>query len=133
MWVTFTLAFVVSAVLVGSAAMPWKVCNIRTYGAKGDNATYDTAAFKSAIAACNGGGEILLPCPGVYLTGPINLTDNQALVVEEGAQLLGSQRLADYPTVPSFPSYQGSRDIPNSTCRYGAIVGAVNGTHTQPL
>ena len=40
--------------------------------------------------------------------------------------LLASQTVADYPIMASFPSYAGSRDIPNSTCRYAPIVGAVD-------
>ena len=57
-----------------------KVCDVTKFGAKGDNATKDTAAINAAISACKGGGEILLPPPGRYLSGPFNLTDNQVLV-----------------------------------------------------
>ena len=105
------------------AAAAWQVCDVRQHGAKGDNRTKDTAAIKAAIAACAGGGEILLASPGQYLTGALNLTSNQLLRVEAGASLLASQDVADFPTVASFPSYEGSRDVPNSTCRYlGSII-----------
>jgi len=69
---------------------------------------------------------ILLPAPGRYLTAPFNLTSNQVLNIPTGAMLLASQRVLDYPVLPYFPSYGSSRDIPNSTCRYGALVGAVS-------
>lgn len=108
------------------AAAAWQVCDVRQHGAKGDNRTKDTAAIKAAIEECRTGGEILLSAPGLYLTGALNLTSNQLLRVEPGAQLLASQDVSDFPVVASFPSYQGSRDIPNSTCRYGAVVGGVN-------
>lgn len=89
--------------------------------------TKDTAAIKQAIASCAGGGEIFFPAPGLYLTGPFNMTDNQALHIPPAARVLASPDLADYPIVASFPSYGKSRDIGwlNSTCRYGAVVGAV--------
>lgn len=102
-----------------------KVCDVTQFGAKGDNKTKDTEAFRSAITSCAGGGTILLPSPGQYLTGPFNLTDHQTLLVAQGASLLGSPDMRDYPVVASFPSYQGSRDVANSSCRYGALVGAV--------
>ena len=97
----------------------WRIYDVRAFGAKGDNHTKDTAAIKAAIEAATtaGGGEIVLPAPGQYLTGPLNLSSNQLLRVEPGASLLASQDVADYPEVASFPSYEGSRDVPNSTCR----------------
>eukprot|EP01052_Picozoa_sp_SAG31_P020112 SAG31_NODE_1498_length_8095_cov_9.582541_3_plen_455_part_00 len=115
-----------------SGAIMWKVCDVKKYGAKGDNQTKDTRAINAAIAACADGGEILLPSPGRYLTGAVNLSSNQLLRVEEGATLVASQDTADFPEVASFPSYSGSRDIPNSTCRYGAVVGAV-GAHNVTI
>jgi polygalacturonase len=118
--------------LLPTAAAAWQVCDVTKHGAKGDNRTKDTAAIKAAIAACaTDGGEILLPAPGKYLTGALNLSSNQLLRVEPGAALLASQDVADYPAVASFPSYEGSRDIPNSTCRYGAVVGAVGATNVS--
>lgn len=84
---------------------------------QGDNHTKDTGAINAAINACTGGGVILLPAPGRYLSGPFNFTDNQQLQVAAGAMLLGSPDIADYPRVASFPSYEGSRDVANSTCR----------------
>ena len=54
---------------VTEKAGPWRVCDVSTHGAKGDNRTKDTAAIVAAVAACKGGGVILLPAPGLYLTG----------------------------------------------------------------
>ena len=81
-----------------------RVCDVTEHGAKGDNSTSDTAAIRAAIEACRGGGEVFLPAPGKYLTGPLNLTSNIRLRVPSGAMLLASQVVADYPAVPSFPS-----------------------------
>ena len=66
--------------LLSTAALADKVCDVTKFGAKGDNATKDTAAINAAISACKGGGEIFLPSPGRYLAGSFNLTDNQVLV-----------------------------------------------------
>ena len=37
-----------------------------SYGAAGDGRTDDTAALRAAIAACAGGGEVVLRAPGRY-------------------------------------------------------------------
>ena len=117
--------------LVARTAAAWQICDVRKHGAKGDNRTKDTTAIKAAIAECAGGGEVLLSAPGLYLTGALNLSSNQVLRVETGASLLASQDVADYPVVASFPSYLGSRDIPNSTCRFGAVIGGVGATNVS--
>ena len=100
------------------------VCNIRDYGAVGDNRTKDTHAFVAAIRACPG-GTVHVPGPGIYLTGAMNFTSGQTLYVSPGATIAASQAIEDYPLVSAFPSYGISRDIgwKNSTCRYGAVIG----------
>ncbi len=72
--------------------------NVRDLGAKGDGTTKDTVAIKLAIERASrlGGGEVVVPA-GEYLTGPIVLRSNTTLRVEEGASLLGSPDIADYP------------------------------------
>jgi hypothetical protein len=42
------------------------VCNVLDYGAKGDNATEDTAAVASALRACVG-GTVVLPAGHTFL------------------------------------------------------------------
>lgn len=123
MWKRAALVWALGASCVHAAA---RLCNVRDYGARGDNRTKDTASLVTAVSACKG-GTVLLPAPGTYLTGPINLTDGQTLVIEAGATLAASQDVADYPAVPAFPSYGTSRDISwkASMCRYGAVVGGV--------
>ena len=72
--------------------------NVRDLGAKGDGSTKDTLALQQALdrAAVLGGAEVLVPA-GEYLTGPLVLRSNTTLRVEEGASLLGSPEIADYP------------------------------------
>src|SRR5205807_6012101 len=70
---------------------------ITSFGAIGDGKHANTDAFHKAIAACrdNGGGEVIVPA-GTFLTGPIELTSNMALVLEKGAIIRGSEDFKDY-------------------------------------
>ena len=65
---------------------------ITDYGAVGDGQRSNTEAFRKTIAAAraNGGGEVVVPV-GTYITGPIQLVGNTALVIEKGATIRGSR------------------------------------------
>ena len=81
--------------------------NVRDYGAIGDGATMDTAALQKAIEACHagGGGTVWFPA-GVYRSGGLILKDHVTLYLDNGAVLLGSDKLDDYPKIrPDFRSY----------------------------
>lgn len=77
---------------------PAVTLNVRDYGAAGDGTTKDTAALQLAIDRCAvlGGGQVDLPA-GSYLTGTLVLRSNVKLHVQEGASILGSPDLTDYP------------------------------------
>ena len=62
--------------------------DITSYGARGDDATDCTSAFRAAIEACNiaGGGRVVVP-PGRFLTGPIHLRHNVNLHIQRGATI----------------------------------------------
>jgi polygalacturonase len=79
------------------------VCNVHTYGAKGDGVTKDTQAIQAAIDACEhkGGGTVVLSA-GIYLSAPIVLKSNTNLHLDKGATLLGSSDHADYPAITEF-------------------------------
>jgi hypothetical protein len=70
--------------------------NVEDYGAKGDNATDNTAAFASAIAAASGsgGGTVLIPAGLYQFQGEIS--------IPSGVNLKGS-----YETVPSHQMVGG--------------------------
>ncbi len=90
----WSLCFAAAAVL---RAATW---NVRDFGASGDGATKDTAAFQRALDACavDGGGEVLVP-RGEYLIGNVQLGRATTLRFEEGGVLRGSGELADYPLI----------------------------------
>ena len=72
--------------------------NVRDLGATGDGKTKDTLALQQAVDRCAalGGGEVVVPA-GDYATGALVLRSNVLLRVDDGASLLGSGDMADYP------------------------------------
>lgn len=78
--------------------------NIETFGAVGDGRTLCTAQIQKAIDTCEKGGTVLIP-KGIFVSGALFLKSNMTLHLEEGARLLGSDNLEDYP-VKGYP-YEG--------------------------
>lgn len=89
----FVLALVVAAG-VSARAPPPRVCNVRDFGAKGDNRTEDTAAIQAAIDHCAAapasssspaaasGGQVVVPAGNVFYTRPVQLRSGVTLVVD---------------------------------------------------
>jgi polygalacturonase len=77
---------------------PKVTLNVKDYGAAGDGKTNDTQALKLTIERCAvlGGGEVVVPA-GDYATGALMLRSNVLLRIEDGASLLGTGEMADYP------------------------------------
>jgi len=71
---------------------------ITDYGAVADGKTLNTAAIQKAIdtAATAGGGVLEIP-KGSFMSGSIFLKQGVDLYLDDGAVLLGSQNIADYP------------------------------------
>lgn len=89
-------------------------CDVTSFGAVGNNITYDTDAVATAISHCReafpDGATVRFPAPGKYLIGQTNVTSNMTLFVEKGATIVGSPRKQDYPRgVPVYgrdPEYK---------------------------
>jgi polygalacturonase len=79
-------------------AGPTVKLNVKDLGATGDGKTKDTLALQLAIDRCAvlGGGEVVVPA-GDYATGALVLRSQVLLRIEDGASLLGSGDMADYP------------------------------------
>src|SRR5260370_7641324 len=77
--------------------IPWRKFVITSFGAIGDGNYSNAEAFRKAITSCrdNGGGQVVVPA-GTFLTGPIELTSDMALVLEKGAVIRGSENFKDY-------------------------------------
>ncbi len=79
------------------------VCNVRSFGAKGDGVTLDTKAVSAAIAACvNQGGGTVYFGPGRYVIGTVQLYSHIHLYLESGAALVGSHDIREYLPSPPF-------------------------------
>jgi polygalacturonase len=87
---------------VGAKKFPskTKAYLVNDFAAMNDGTTLNTKAIQQAIDKCSAaGGGIVKFKPGKYLTGSLFLKSNVNLQLDEGAELLGSQNIADYPEI----------------------------------
>ncbi len=78
--------------------------NITDYGAAADGVTVNTKAIQRAIDLCGKGDTVYVP-RGTFITGALYLKSNMTLFIEEGARLMGSGSIEDFP-VMGYP-YEG--------------------------
>jgi hypothetical protein len=71
------------------------------FGAKGDSTTIDTVAIQKAIDSAAPKSETVSFKPGTYLIGAIFLKSGVTLDIPAGVTLTGSQKIADYPELPT--------------------------------
>jgi polygalacturonase len=90
--------------------IPDKNFDIKQFGALGDGIKLNTYEINQAIEACEaeGGGKVIIP-QGIWLTGPIRLRSNVNLHLEEGALVLFSSNMDDYPLIQS--SFEGLQAV----------------------
>ena len=72
--------------------------SVRAHGAVGDGSTVDTKAFQAAINAVGANGKVIVE-PGQYLVGSIFLKSDMEFHLQEGAVLLGSKDIRNYPLI----------------------------------
>lgn len=80
------------------------IYNIQDFGAVADGATVCTKEIQKAIDLCEKNGTVWIP-KGTFISGALYLKSNMTLLLEEGAKLLGSGKLEDYP-IKGYP-YEG--------------------------
>ena len=127
---------VLAAVVAAVSPQAWaisgntgKTCDARSFGAKGDGLTKDTAAIQKAIDTCAAyadGGTVKLS-HGTFLSGPISLKSKITLDLEKDATLLGSPDRADYPMVtfahlPTVQPLVGSVGEENIVITGGGVI-----------
>ena len=94
-------AAVLSGLALRAGAETQRTFRANDFGAKGDGTTLDTEAIQKAIdAAAAVRGTVTLK-PGVYLTGSLFVKSGVTFDVADGVTLLGSERLRDYPMLPT--------------------------------
>ena len=109
---------------------------ITDFGAVGGGTFVNTTAFKDAITALSnrGGGKVIIP-RGIWLTGPIELKSNINLHTENGALVVFTANMDDYPLVET--SFEGLNTYRCLSPIYGkgisniAITGARYPAHLQ--
>ena len=73
--------------------------DVRSFGAKGDGETEDTAMLQAAIICCPEGGRVWIP-PGEYVTGPLFLKSRMTLDIADGAVLKLLTCRERFPVLP---------------------------------
>lgn len=118
------------------------IFNVKSYGAKGDGTTDDTASIQSALnaAASSSGSVVYLP-PGTYIVSPvtgINVSSNTTLrgsgpssilKIASGVNATGNLVKAESVSNVSYDSFtiDGNSANQSSGTNYGAYFGTVTG------
>lgn len=91
---------------ISEPVIPDYQVSLTDFGAIGDGSAMNTEAFATAMKtlAAKGGGHLIVPA-GIWLTGPICFESNIDLHLENGALILFTDDLAEYPLVET--SFEG--------------------------
>ena len=109
-----------------AAAAGAQPCTITGFGGVADNRTDCTHAFRAA--AESGCAQITVE-PGVYLTGPFNLSSNTVLHIAAGATIAGSRDPSVYPVVVLQPLDEAYRAPHFNNSQYQALVSAYSASN----
>ncbi|CAL4985124.1 unnamed protein product [Urochloa decumbens] len=106
--------------------------SVASFGGVGDGRTLNTAAFVSAVASIErrrapAGAELHVP-PGVWLTGPFNLTSHMTLFLARGAIIRATQDTSSWPLMEPLPSYGRGRELPG-----GRYISLIHGNGLQDV
>lgn len=99
---TLTTAALFIAGCVNSIPVHEHVFDVMSYGAVNSATASSTGAFRRAIMDCGAAGAGIVEIPaGQYLVGPIDLTNNMTLKIDEGAVVYFETQKDQYPNVIS--------------------------------
>lgn len=100
--------------------------NILDFGAIGDGCFNNASVIQQAIDTCsqNGGGRVVVPAGGVFVTGPFDLKSHVELNLEPNATLRASTDEALYTQTPFRNRSEGSIWIGARDARNISITGA---------
>ena len=106
-----------------ASGRPRSTCDVMSvpFHAVGDGLHDDTVALRRALEECD---SVLLPKGKSFLSGPLNITSNQILVVD--GTLLASTNVDDYPLVAPIMSYGWSIDSNCFPFGVEIVPGALN-------
>jgi len=112
-----TLALAAAVLLGISGATAQTVCDVRTFGAKGDGKTKDTVAIQKAIDTCSAKKGTVKLSGGEFVTGPIDIKSDVTLDIAKDAKLLASTDRADFKpaTLMRLPSIQPFIHVVNAS------------------
>ncbi len=71
------------------------IINVKKAGVSGDGSHIETAEIQKVINDATDGDTILFPC-GHYVTGTLSLRSNITIILEKGAELIGSRNIEHY-------------------------------------
>ncbi|XP_051130077.1 probable polygalacturonase [Andrographis paniculata] len=98
--------------------------SITDFGGLGDGVSMNTKAFRRAIYRIEhlkrAGGTVLYIPPGVYLTGPFNLTSHMTLFLARDAVIKATTDTEQWPLIAPLPSYGRGRERPGG--RYMSLI-----------
>ncbi|KAG8044864.1 hypothetical protein GUJ93_ZPchr0008g13171 [Zizania palustris] len=98
--------------------------SLASFGGAADGRTESTSAFAAAVASIERrrapGGALLYVPPGVWLTGPFNLTSHMTLFLARGAVIRATQDTSNWPLIEPLPSYGRGRELPGG--RYMSLI-----------
>ncbi len=105
------------------------ICNVASYGAKGDRQSNDTAAIQRAVDTCakGGGGTVFFPA-GDFRSGSIFLKSNVTLHFSPGATLWGSREISDYN--PAYLIY--AQDVDNIGIEGSGTINGSGDAYWEP-
>ncbi|MBI5029883.1 MAG: glycoside hydrolase family 28 protein [Chloroflexi bacterium] len=109
--------------------------NIVDFGAVGDGVTNNAAAIQRTIDECHakGGGRVIVPTGGVFVTGPFKLKSYVDLNIEASATLRASLVESLYTETPFNNWSEGSMWISAKSANHIAITGTgtIDGRGTE--